>query len=145
MGHHPGHPPRRNRSTSRRGKSLRCVDRQLGSAAFIEQQIREAGGPGQPRVRDHRDRAHARHRAGKPFARGLATLGCGLALDDFGTGFGSFTYLKKLPITHLKIDIEFVRDPVTNPANLHVVKAIVSLAHAFGLKRSRRASRTKRP
>jgi EAL domain-containing protein (putative c-di-GMP-specific phosphodiesterase class I) len=70
--------------------------------------------------------------AGEAFARGLAALGCGLALDDFGTGFGSFTYLKKLPITHLKIDIEFVRDLVTNPDNLHVVKAIVSLAHAFG-------------
>ena len=35
---------------------------------------------------------------GEAFARGLAELGCGLALDDFGTGFGSFTYLKKLPL-----------------------------------------------
>jgi EAL domain-containing protein (putative c-di-GMP-specific phosphodiesterase class I) len=51
-----------------------------------------------------------------------------------GTGYGSFIYLKKLPITSLKIDIEFVRDLVTNPANLHVVKAIVSLARAFGLQ-----------
>ena len=57
-----------------------------------------------------------------------------MALDDFGTGFGSFTYLKKLPITYLKIDIEFVRDLVTNPANRHVVRAIVSLAQAFGLQ-----------
>ena len=37
-------------------------------------------------------------------------------------------------MTHLKIDIEFVRDLVTHPDNLHVVKAIVSLARAFGLK-----------
>jgi EAL domain-containing protein (putative c-di-GMP-specific phosphodiesterase class I) len=64
----------------------------------------------------------------------LADLGCGLALDDFGTGFGSFTYLKRLPISYLKIDIEFVRDLVTNPANQHVVRAIVSLAQAFGLQ-----------
>lgn len=71
--------------------------------------------------------------AGETFARGLAALGCGLALDDFGTGYGSFTYLKKLPITHLKIDIEFVRDLLDRPENLHVVKAIVSLARAFGL------------
>jgi PAS domain S-box-containing protein len=72
--------------------------------------------------------------AGEAFARGLTALGCGLALDDFGTGFGSFVYLKKLPITHLKIDIEFVRDLASNPDDLHVVKAIVSLARAFGLK-----------
>ncbi|HEX4430808.1 MAG TPA: EAL domain-containing protein [Frankiaceae bacterium] len=72
--------------------------------------------------------------AGEAFAKGLAELGCGLALDDFGTGFGSFTYLKRLPISYLKIDIEFVRDLITNPANQHVVRAIVSLAQAFGLQ-----------
>ena len=72
--------------------------------------------------------------AGTAFASGLAELGCRLALDDFGTGFGSFTYLKKLPMNYLKIDIEFIRDLATNPANLHVVRAIVGLAHAFGLE-----------
>lgn len=72
--------------------------------------------------------------AGEAFARGVAELGCGVALDDFGTGFGGFTYLKRLPISYLKIDIEFVRDLVTNPANQHVVRAIVSLASAFGLQ-----------
>jgi PAS domain S-box-containing protein len=71
---------------------------------------------------------------GETFARALADFGCGLALDDFGTGFGSFTYLKRLPLTHLKIDTEFVRDLNENPANRHVVRAIVSLARAFGLR-----------
>lgn len=66
------------------------------------------------------------------FARGLRDLGCGLALDDFGTGFASFTYLKTLPFSYLKIDIEFVRDLADNPANRHVVDAIVSLARGFG-------------
>jgi PAS domain S-box-containing protein len=72
--------------------------------------------------------------AGEAFAKGLANLGCGLALDDFGTGFGSFTYLKRLPIGYLKIDIEFVTDLLTNPANQHLVRAIVSLAKAFNLQ-----------
>jgi PAS domain S-box-containing protein len=72
--------------------------------------------------------------AGEDFARRLAGLGCGLALDDFGTGFGSFTYLKRLPLQYLKIDIEFVRDLEANPCNPHVVNAIVSLARAFGLR-----------
>ncbi|MCU1601078.1 MAG: domain S-box-containing protein [Frankiales bacterium] len=70
--------------------------------------------------------------AGKAFAKGVTDLGCGLALDDFGTGFASFTYLKSLPFTHLKIDIDFVRDLPNNPANRHVVDAIVSLAKGFG-------------
>jgi EAL domain-containing protein (putative c-di-GMP-specific phosphodiesterase class I) len=102
---------------------------------FIEQQIREAHADPANLVFEITETALMRDiTAGEAFARGLAALGCGLALDDFGTGFGSFTYLKKLPITHLKIDIEFVRDLVTHPDNLHVVKAIVSLARAFGLK-----------
>jgi PAS domain S-box-containing protein len=72
--------------------------------------------------------------AGEAFARGLADVGCGLALDDFGTGYGSFTYLKTLPISYIKIDIDFVRDLVSNEANQHLVRAIVSLARAFGLR-----------
>ncbi|MDQ1395059.1 MAG: hypothetical protein QOG64_318 [Acidimicrobiaceae bacterium] len=72
--------------------------------------------------------------AGEAFANGLADLGCGLALDDFGTGFGSFTYLKRLPIGYLKIDIEFVRDLLATTANQHLVRAIVSLAKAFDLQ-----------
>ena len=72
--------------------------------------------------------------AGQAFARGLSEIGCGVALDDFGTGFGTFTYLKNLPITCLKIDAEFVRDLTTNTANQHLVKAIVGLAQDFGLQ-----------
>jgi PAS domain S-box-containing protein len=70
--------------------------------------------------------------AGEVFARGLTEIGSQLALDDFGTGFGSFTYLKKLPIDYLKIDTEFVRELVSNSANQHVVKAIIALAKGFG-------------
>ncbi len=70
--------------------------------------------------------------AGKAFALGVTRLGCGVALDDFGTGFGSFNYLKNFPIGYLKIDVDFVRDLPSNPANQHVVKAIVSLARGFG-------------
>jgi EAL domain-containing protein (putative c-di-GMP-specific phosphodiesterase class I) len=102
---------------------------------FIEHQIREAKADPANLVFEITETALMHDiTAGEAFARGLAALGCGLALDDFGTGFGSFTYLKRLPITHLKIDTEFVRDLVTNPDNIHVVKAIVSLARAFGLK-----------
>jgi PAS domain S-box-containing protein len=66
------------------------------------------------------------------FVHELRELGCEIALDDFGIGYGGFAYLKRLPITVLKIDIEFVRDLVENPQNQHVVKAIVNLAQGFG-------------
>lgn len=70
--------------------------------------------------------------AGEAFARSLNELGCRLALDDFGTGFASFTYLKRLPLSYLKIDIEFVRQLGSTDANQHLVRAIVNLAQGFG-------------
>jgi PAS domain S-box-containing protein len=70
--------------------------------------------------------------AAEAFIHGVKALGCLLALDDFGTGYGGFTYLKRLPVDYLKIDIEFVRDLVTNEASQHVVRALVSLARGFG-------------
>ena len=69
---------------------------------------------------------------GHNFAVAIVDLGCQLALDDFGTGFGTFTHVKRLPISYLKIDMEFVRELIGNDANLHVVKAIVNLAKGFG-------------
>jgi PAS domain S-box-containing protein len=72
--------------------------------------------------------------AARAFVEGLHALGCKVALDDFGTGYGGFTYLKQLPVDFLKIDIEFVRDVLTNSASRNVVQAIVNLAAGFGLK-----------
>ncbi len=71
---------------------------------------------------------------GIAFVEWLHAFGCGFALDDFGTGYGGFTYLKQLPIDLLKIDIEFVRDVVVNPASRNVVEAIVGLAERFDLR-----------
>ncbi len=63
------------------------------------------------------------------FATGLAELGVRLALDDFGTGYASLMHLKSLPITYIKIDIEFVRDLANNRRSRNVVQALVALAH----------------
>jgi diguanylate cyclase (GGDEF)-like protein/PAS domain S-box-containing protein len=73
-------------------------------------------------------------RAALTFAERLHALGCRLALDDFGTGYGTLTYLKRIPVDYLKIDIEFVRDLRGNEASRHVVQAVVSLAHDFGVQ-----------
>jgi PAS domain S-box-containing protein len=70
--------------------------------------------------------------AAERFIDQVRALGCKLALDDFGTGYGGFTYLKRLPVDYLKIDVEFVRDLPRQPASQHIVNAVVSLAGCFG-------------
>jgi diguanylate cyclase (GGDEF)-like protein/PAS domain S-box-containing protein len=68
------------------------------------------------------------------FAAALRSLGCSLALDDFGTGFGSFYYLKHLPVGYVKLDGEFIQNLPQSPVDEHVVRAIVSVARALGIK-----------
>jgi diguanylate cyclase (GGDEF)-like protein len=68
----------------------------------------------------------------RAFAHAVTEMGCGLGLDDFGTGFSSFNYLKELPIQHLKIDLEFIRDLCSSPVNQRLVQAMVQFAKAFG-------------
>jgi diguanylate cyclase (GGDEF)-like protein len=68
----------------------------------------------------------------KEFAREVTAMGCGLGLDDFGTGFSSFSYLKELPVQHLKIDLEFIRDLRTSPLDRRLVHAMAEFARAFG-------------
>jgi EAL domain-containing protein (putative c-di-GMP-specific phosphodiesterase class I) len=70
--------------------------------------------------------------AGEVFVKGLRDLGCKIALDDFGAGYGGLAYLKRLPVSYLKIDREFVTDLVAMETSRHVVRAIVDLAHGFG-------------
>jgi PAS domain S-box-containing protein len=71
--------------------------------------------------------------AAHEFIDELHAMQCKVALDDFGTGYGGFTYLKKLPIDYLKIDMEFVSDLRCNAASRNVVEAIVNLARGFDL------------
>lgn len=68
----------------------------------------------------------------RTFALAVTEMGCGLGLDDFGTGFSSFSYLKELPIQHLKIDIEFIRELPSSPTDQRLVQALVQFAKAFG-------------
>jgi PAS domain S-box-containing protein len=107
----------------------------VGSAellAVIERELRDTGAEASNVVFEITETALMRDvKAGEAFSHYLVKLGCKLALDDFGTGFGSFTYLKTLPVDYLKIDVEFVRNLGANLANQHLVKAIVNLARGF--------------
>lgn len=52
------------------------------------------------------------------------------ALDDFGSGLSSFQYLKKLPVTIVKIDGDFVIGAVKNELDRKVVQSIVDVCHS---------------
>ena len=68
------------------------------------------------------------------FAESLTALGCRFALDDFGSGFASFYYLKYLPLSYVKIDGEFIRNPPRSPIDQRMVRAMVEVAQGLGLK-----------
>ncbi|KRC36416.1 MULTISPECIES: putative bifunctional diguanylate cyclase/phosphodiesterase [unclassified Acidovorax] len=65
---------------------------------------------------------------------GLARIGVFLSIDDFGTGYSSLNYLRQLPAQQLKIDRSFVNDLEDSEDARAVVSAVVSLAHALGLR-----------
>jgi EAL domain-containing protein (putative c-di-GMP-specific phosphodiesterase class I) len=66
--------------------------------------------------------------------RRLEALGVRLALDDFGTGASSLRALQRLPVEEVKVDGSLVARLAEDPQAEAMVEAVVSLAHALGLR-----------
>lgn len=64
----------------------------------------------------------------------LKALGTTLAMDDFGTGYSNLAILQKLPIDVLKMDRSFVTGMLADRDKIAIVRAILSLAQALGMK-----------
>ncbi len=54
-----------------------------------------------------------------------------IIIDDFGTGYSSMSYLKKLPITNIKIDKSFIDDICIDSGDLEIVKATIAISKSF--------------
>ena len=64
----------------------------------------------------------------------LKDLEASIAMDDFGTGYSSLAFLQKLPIDILKIDRSFVSGMLGDRDAIAIVRAVLSLADALGMR-----------
>jgi diguanylate cyclase (GGDEF)-like protein len=71
--------------------------------------------------------------------RALATLsslhsaGIQISIDDFGTGYSSMSYLKRLPVSELKVDRTFIAGMLDQADDRTLVRSLVDLGHNLGL------------
>jgi EAL domain-containing protein (putative c-di-GMP-specific phosphodiesterase class I) len=65
--------------------------------------------------------------------RELRAIGVRISVDDFGTGFSALSYLRKHPITGVKVDRSFVAGLGSNPEDEEIVRAVVAMSTALRL------------
>ena len=64
----------------------------------------------------------------------LRAIGVGISIDDFGTGYSAISYLKRLPVTALKIDKSFIKDIERSLDDALLVESIIAMAKALRVK-----------
>jgi EAL domain-containing protein (putative c-di-GMP-specific phosphodiesterase class I) len=64
----------------------------------------------------------------------LSSIGVQICLDDFGMGYSSPIYLRRFPISRLKIDGFYIREISADPTDATMAAGLIALAHSLGLK-----------
>jgi diguanylate cyclase (GGDEF)-like protein len=69
-----------------------------------------------------------------PILHALRERGIRISMDDFGTGYSSLSYLSSFPFDKIKIDKSFVNDIVDNKEAFAIMRAIILLGDALGMR-----------
>ncbi|MFK0330311.1 putative bifunctional diguanylate cyclase/phosphodiesterase [Rhizobium sp. NPDC090275] len=69
-----------------------------------------------------------------PILHALRQRGVHISMDDFGTGYSSLSYLSSFPFDKIKIDKSFVNDIVDNKEAFAIMRAIILLGDALGMR-----------
>lgn len=64
----------------------------------------------------------------------LQTAGVRSSIDDFGSGYTSLAYLRRLPVSELKIDRSFIQSMTKERSDALLTQSIVDMAHGLGLQ-----------
>ncbi|MCX9155044.1 EAL domain-containing protein [Niveibacterium sp. 24ML] len=91
-----------------------------GSASQIRLEITESG------VMDDPERALS-------VLAALRERGFTLSIDDFGTGYSSLAYLRRMPVSELKIDRSFVRGVHRESDGVRLLRSTIELGHNLDL------------
>ncbi|WP_169828855.1 bifunctional diguanylate cyclase/phosphodiesterase [Marinobacterium jannaschii] len=63
----------------------------------------------------------------------LVDQGCQIALDDFGVGYSSFNYLKKMPLTYVKLDGSYIKGLAESDEEQLFVRCLSEMVRGFGM------------
>jgi two-component system CheB/CheR fusion protein len=118
--------------------SVNVSGRQIAKPHFIgmvQHILEETGCPPQ-RIILELTESYLMHESAASIAKlnRLREMGFGIAIDDFGTGYSSLAYLKRLPVTKLKLDQSFVHDLPSDVNDAAIARAVLRLGETLGLE-----------
>ncbi len=64
----------------------------------------------------------------------IKTLGIEIAIDDFGSGYSTFSYLRHLPASTVKLDQSFIRGIAGSTRDQMLVRSMIGMAHELGYR-----------